>query len=110
MVAILDFIKQHRQQQQAAAPAAQVAMQAPAKQDVAKVLSASELAKAKEAGELFKRANMRFAPGNSAGESGSNAALLQKQNNQDKTQAALSPTDRFAGQTVLQKKSRGWER
>ncbi len=32
----------------------------------------------------------------------SNFALLQNQNNQDKAQPAMSPTDRFAGRTATQ--------
>jgi hypothetical protein len=36
---------------------------------------------------------------------GTNSAHLQKQNNQDKSQAALSPTDSFVGKTALQEKT-----
>ena len=108
-MAILDFIK-NRQQQAAPKPAIETAKPAPAKQDVSKVVPASELAKAREIGQRLNKATMHVQAGPSAGEGSSNAALLQKQNNQDKTQAAMSPTDRFAGQTSLQQKSRGWER
>lgn len=105
----LDFIK-NRQQQAAPKPGVETARPAPEKQDVSKVVPASELAKAREIGDRLKKATMHVKGGPSAGEGSSNAALLQKQNNQDKTQAAMSPTDRFAGQTALQKRSGGWER
>ncbi len=112
-MAILDFIK-NRQQQAAPNPTAKLAIEAakpaPAQQDVSKVVPASELAKAREVGDRLRKATMHVQAGPSAGEGSSNAALLQKQNNQNKTQAAMSPTDRFAGQTALQKGSRGWER
>jgi len=39
-----------------------------------------------------------------APDSGGNAVLLQKHEGQDKVQAALSPTDAFAGKTALQEK------
>ena len=108
-MAILDFIK-NRQQQVAPKPATETAKAAPVKQDVSKVVPASELAKAREVGDRLKKATMHMQTGASAGDSSSNAALLQKQNNQDKTQAAMSPTDRFAGHANTQKKARGWER
>ena len=108
-MAILDFIK-NRQQQAAPKPAIEAAKTAPVKQDVSKVVPALQLAKAREIGERLNRATMHVKSGPTAGEGGSNAALLQKENNQNKTQAAMSPTDRFAGQTAIQKRSRGWER
>ncbi len=112
-MAILDIIK-NRQQQAAPKPAQSPAIEsvkpAPAQPDVSKVVPASELAKAREVGERLKKASMHVGTGASAGQGDSNAALLQKQNNQDKTQAAMSPTDRFSGQTALQKQSRGMER
>jgi hypothetical protein len=111
-MAILDFIK--NRQQQAAKPAQarapQTALTTPAKQDVSKVVPASELAKAREIGERLKKASMQVQTGKSAEQTGGNAALLQNQNNQDKVQPAMSPTDRFAGKTALQGKGRGWER
>jgi hypothetical protein len=108
-MAILDFIK-NRQQQPAPKPTVEAVPLEPVKQDITKVVPASELAKAKDVGERLNKATMHVQAGPSAGGGDSNSALLQKQNNQDKTQAALSPTDRFAGQTAVQKGSRGWER
>ena len=78
--------------------------------DVSKVVPSSDLAMAREVGERLKKASMHVGTGATAGQGDSNAALLQKQNNQDKTQAPMSPTDRFSGQTAIQKKSRGMER
>lgn len=112
-MAILDFIKNRQQQAAPSAtpkPAIEAAKPAVGKPDISKVVPASELAKAREVGDRLRKASMHIQAGASAGEGSSNAALLQKQNNQDKTQAAMSPTDRFAGQTALQKKARGWER
>lgn len=112
-MAILDFIKNRGQGQAVSGPAAQPTEApnlAPAQRDVAKVVPASELAKAREVGERLKKASMHIGGQGAAGETGSNAALLQNQNNQDKTQVAMSPTDRFAGKTALQQRSRGWER
>jgi hypothetical protein len=110
-MAILDFIRnRQRQASPSQAQAAKPVQQAPARQDVSKVIPASELAKAREIGDRLKRATMHMQAGASSGEGGSNAAMLQKQNNQDKVQAPMSPTDRFAGKTALQGKARGWER
>ena len=112
-MAILDFIRNRQQQatpKPATSPAVEATKVAPTKQDVSKVVPASELAKAMEVGERLKKASMHVGTGPSTGQGDSNAALLQKQNNQDKTQAAMSPTDRFSGQTAIQKKSRGMER
>ncbi len=108
-MAILDFMK-NRQTQAAPKPAVEATKPAPVQQSVSNVVPASALAKAREVGERLKKATMHFRGGAQTAEGGSNAALLQKQNNQDKVQAAMSPTDRFSGQTALQQKSRGWER
>jgi len=111
-MAILDFIK-NRQQQTAPnptpKPTVEAAKSAPA-QDVSKVVPSAELAKAREIGEMLRKASMHVQAGPASGESGSNAALLQNQNNQDKVQAPMSPTDRFKGQTGQQKRAGGWER
>lgn len=109
-MAILDFIKQHRQQQAQVTSAQAVAQSAPVKQDVSKVLPASELAKAREVGERLKRATMHMHSANTTPDASSNEALRQRENNQDKVQSAMSPTDRFAGKTATQQRSRGWER
>jgi|SRR5579871_2469151 len=109
-MALLDFMK-NRPQQTAAKPT-QEAPKPEAQKDVSKVLSPAELAKFREVGERLQKATAHARTGSqqpSAGD-GSNAALLQKQNNQEKTQAALSPTDHFKGQTATQKRARGWER
>lgn len=109
-MAILDFIKNRPQPQPATKTAPESAKAEPAKKDVAQVLSGADRAKVHDISERLKKATIHV-QGNSLGTEGSsNAALLQKQNNQDKTQAAMSPTDRFAGQTALQQKARGWER
>lgn len=108
-MAILDFMR-NRQQKTTAKPALDDVKSTTAPQRPSNVIPASELAKAREIGERLKRATMHIQGGASAGEGGSNAALLQKQNNQHKAQAAMSPTDRSAGKTALQQKSRGRER
>lgn len=109
-MALLDFMKDRPQPQAAAKPMAATPGQQAATRDVAKSLSGADLAKVHEIGARLQKATVHV-PGNSQGADGSsNAALLQKQNNQNKTQAAMSPTDRFAGQTSLQKRSGGWER
>ncbi|HET6841375.1 MAG TPA: hypothetical protein VFK06_06765 [Candidatus Angelobacter sp.] len=110
-MALLDFIKQRTQQQSGPKPT----METPkleAQKDVSKVLSGAELAKFRDVGERLQKAttysrSQLLAP--AAGDD-SNAALLQKQNNQNKAQAALSPTDHHKGQTAIQKRARGWER
>ena len=109
-MALLDFVKNRQQQQAAPQPVAKTAQLAPTQQDVSKVVPASELAKARAVGETLKKASMHIQAGPAAGENGSNAALLQNQNNQDKVQAPMSPTDHFNGRTALQKRAGGWER
>lgn len=110
-MAILDFIKNRQQQQSPSpSPAAKSAQQTAPKQDVSKVIPASELAKAREVGDRIKKATMHMQDGTPTGNGGGNAALLQNQNNQDKVQKAMSPTDRFAGKTALQGRSSGWQR
>ena len=110
-MAFLDFMKNRPQQEQAAKPAPQTP-KPEAQKDVTKVLSPAELAQFREVGERLQKATAHARGGmqQAAAGDGSNAALLQKQNNQDKAQAALSPTDHFKGQTATQKKARGWER
>jgi hypothetical protein len=110
-MALLDFIKA-RNQQQAATKPAPATPKPEAQKDVTKVLSASQLAEFRAVGERLQQATAHLrghAPQVAAGDGG-HAALLQKQNNQDKTQAALSPTDRAKGQTVTQQRARGWVR
>ena len=110
-MALLDFMNNRPQQQAAAKPAPQTPKPETQK-DVTKVLSPAELAKFREVGERLQKATAHTrgnAQQSGAGD-GSNAALLQKQSNQEKTQAALSPTDQFKGQTATQGRSRGWER
>jgi hypothetical protein len=113
-MALLDFMK-NRPQQMAANATPKTAPETPkpeAQKDVSKVLSPGELAKFREVGERLQKATAHARGGmqqSTAGDSG-NAALIQKQNNQEKAQAALSPTDRFKGQTAVQKRSRGMER
>lgn len=107
---MLDFIKGKGQSQTNTAPTADKAHTLPAKPDLSQLMSTSELAKAREVGERIRKATIHVREAPAPTEGGNNAALLQTQNNQSKTQAALSPTDRFAGKTALQKPSRGWER
>jgi hypothetical protein len=112
-MAFLDFIKQRGQGKEVAAPAPK-AVQPPAhKPDISRSIPAHQLAQAREVGARLRQATLHMDQGQKgqtdAG-SGGNMALLQNQNNQDKTQAALSPTDQFKGQTATQKKSRGMER
>ena len=109
-MALLDFMK-NRPQQTAGKPAPETP-KPEARKDVSQVLSAAELAKFREVGERLQKASVHARSGHqqAAAGDGSNAALLQKQNNQDKAQAALSPTDQFKGQTATQKRARGWER
>jgi hypothetical protein len=110
-MALLDFIKNRPQQPAAATPPAQTPTPEP-KKDVTKVLSPADLAKAREIGERIQKATLhaRSAQDQPAAGDAGNAALLQKQSNQDKTQAALSPTDRSKGQAMTQKRASGWER
>jgi len=110
-MALLDFIKNRNQHQPAAKPAPQTPKPEMQK-DVTKVLSASQLAEFRAVGERLQQAtaHLRAPAQQMTTGDGGNAALLQKQNNQDKTQAALSPTDRHKGQTVTQQRARGWER
>ncbi len=110
-MALLDFMKNRPQQQTAAKPAAETP-KPEAQKDVTKVLSPAELAKFREVGERLQKATAHSRAGTQppAAGDGGNAALLQKQNNQERTQAALSPTDHFKGQTAIQKRARGWER
>jgi hypothetical protein len=111
---LLDFMK-NRPQQTTTKPASMPAVETPkpeVQKDVTKVLSPAELAKFRDVGERLQKATAHARGGmpQPGAADGGNAALLQKQNNQEKTQAALSPTDQFNGQTVTQKKARGWER
>jgi len=111
-MAFLDFMK-NRPQPQAVAKAPSAPQPTPASKDVSKAISSVDLAQFRAVGERMQKATSHQRSNHSqpGGNDGGNAALLQKQNNQDKTQAALSPTDRFNGQTALQKpRSRGWER
>lgn len=109
-MAFLDFMKSRTPAQAAAKPAPAVPVQTQAK-GIEQTLSKETLAKAREVGARIEQATAHLrtsAPEGAGG--GSNAALRQKQNNQDRTQAALSPTDRFKGQAATKDKSRGWER
>jgi hypothetical protein len=110
-MALLDFIKNRPQQQPAAKPAPQTP-KPEVKQDIAKALSPADLATVREVGARLQKATAHSRDGaqQPAAGDGGNAALLQKQSNQEKTQAALSPTDRFKGQTMTQKRAGGWER
>ena len=110
-MALLDFIK-NRPQPQAAAKHAPETPKPEASKDATKVLSPIELAKFREVGERLRQATSHLQGSSQQPAAGdaSNAALLQKQSNQDKTQAALSPTDHAKGQTATPKRSRGWER
>ena len=109
-MAFLDFIKNRPQPQTEVKTATKNASPEAGKPSVAQSLSPATLAKAREIGQQLSKATAHL-PGNAQPtEGGSNAALLQKQNNQDKVQAPMSPTDRFNGKTALQKPSRGWER
>ena len=109
-MAFLDFMKNRPQPQPAAKATPETPKPEPPKKDVSQVISSADSAKARQAGEIINKATAHIRSESQPTEGGSNAALLQKQNNQDKTQAAMSPTDRFAGQTALQKPGRGWER
>jgi hypothetical protein len=110
-MALLDFIKNRPQPQPAAKPAVETQKPEAAPKDVTKVLSPGELARFRALGEKLDKATA-YARGNARPEAagGGNEALLQKQSNQQKTQAALSPTDHYKGQTATQKKAMGWER
>ena|SRR5579859_3844347 len=115
-MAYLSFIANRPQQQSAPKPTTPAptsdAPKPEALKDISKTLSQGDLAKVKEVGERLHKATAHMresAPSPTAGDGG-NAALLQKQNNQDKTQAALSPTDKFKGQTAPPKRAGGWER
>lgn len=83
-------------------------------QDVKSVLTADQLAKFREVGERMAKATNHLRQESArlgdAGSADSNWALRQKQNHQDKTQAALSPTDQFAGAPAKGTRARGWER
>jgi hypothetical protein len=110
-MALLDFIKNRPERQAAPKPAPETqAPQAPPK-DVSRVLSPADLAKFREVGARLEKATAHArSPVQPEAGDGGNAALLQKQNNQDRTQAALSPTDHYKGQTVTRKRALGWER
>jgi hypothetical protein len=110
-MALLDFIKNRPQPETPAKPA-QEAPKPEAPKDISKLLSPAQLAQVREVGERLQKATFHSQGGMqqpAAGDS-TNAALLQKQNDQDKAQAALSPTDHHSGQTAVQKRARGWER
>src|SRR3954451_21371433 len=109
-MAFLDFMKNKPQQNLTAQPPSQTPRPDVSK-DVTKVLSPAELSKFREVGERLQKASVhRGGPQLAGAGDGSNSALIQKQQNQNKTQAALSPTDQFKGQTATQNKARGWER
>ncbi len=110
-MALLDFIKNRPQPQAAPKPAPEAPAAQTTQKDVSRVLSAPDLAQFREVGARLEKAtaHARNPVQPDAGDGG-NAALLQKQNNQDRTQAALSPTDRYKGQTATQKRALGWER
>jgi hypothetical protein len=99
-MSLLDFMKNRSQPQ----PAAKASSQTPTQQAPMKPENLPDAQKAKvhEAVALLDKATQHRVLQPSAEEGGSNAALLQKQNNQDKVQAALSPTDNFNGKTALQ--------
>jgi hypothetical protein len=109
-MAFLDFIKNRAQQAPEAKPAPTQAPVKEAPKAIEQALSKEALQTVKEVGERLQKATIQGPSTAPAGGDGSNAALRQNQNNQDKTQAAMSPTDRFNGQAATQKKSRGWER
>jgi hypothetical protein len=54
--------------------------------------------------------HLQSEPAAAAPDGGSNAAQLQKQNHQEKAQAALSPTDAAAGKTAAQDKEKAPEK
>jgi hypothetical protein len=110
-MAYLDFIKNRPQPQAAPKPAPETPVPQAPQKDVNKVLSPPDLARFREVGARLEKAtaHARNHVQTEAGDGG-NAALLQKQNNQDRTQAALSPTDHYKGQTATQKRALGWER
>ena len=99
------------QQQDQAAPAPRnakefYAQQAAQDKAAEKPIDAQLEARATAIGERMQKATAHLTAGApaqaAAPEGGGNAALLQKAQNQDKTQAALSPTDNVKGQTALQ--------
>lgn len=112
-MAFLDFMKQRGQGKDVAAPAP-TAVQPPVhKPDLSRSIPANQLAQVREVGARLRQATAHINQGQAGptdAASGNNMALRQKQNHQDKTQAAMSPTDRYNGQTILQKKARGMER
>ena len=112
-MAFLDFMKNRPQLQPIAKPASPAPRQQAPPKDVTKVLSAEQLAHFREVGQRMRQAtsHLRSNWPQPAGSDSGNAALLQKQNNQGKTQSPMSPTDQFKGQPSVQRpRSRGWER
>jgi Ankyrin repeats (3 copies) len=116
-MAYLDWMKEKlaTQQQPVAKTSQEPNRQAPAAaptQDPAATLSAAQEKTIGEVREVMRQATAHMDKGRApttpaSPDGGGNAAQIQKQTNQDKTQEALSPTDRNKGQTRLQARSRG---
>src|ERR1022692_1036632 len=97
-MALLDFVQNRNTQVKPPEPAKQ-----PITAKTIQGLSQADQAKFQEAKALLEKATAHRQPKPEApAEDGSNAAMLQKANGQEKTQAALSPTDNFKGKTALQ--------
>jgi hypothetical protein len=113
-MAFLDFVRNRQQQpaqEQAQNQKPETAKDMYARQAVqekadARPITPAIKAQADRALATMNKASQHVDPQSKAGaseSSGSPQAQLQKQNNQDKTQEALSPTDNAAAKTALQK-------
>jgi ankyrin repeat protein len=113
-MAYLDWMKDRpaTQQQSVAKTSQEQTRQAPAapSQSVAESLSPAQEKTMGEVREVMRKATAHMDKNSavmtpSAPDGGSNAAQLQKEEGHDKVQAAMSPTDEFAGKTALQEKT-----
>ena len=100
----LDWIKAGSAQQPAAQTTTPVATPAPAVRSAAESLNEAQRREAAQARALMDKATQHLhgnAPPRAPapGDCGSNNALRQMQNNQDKTQAPMSPTDDRRGRS-----------
>ncbi len=117
-MAFLDFIKNRDQQpaQQAAKPETAKEMYSrEAAQEKANRIDPTpeQVEKAQKIGETLRKATQHIgndnapqADASSNGSQSSPAAEMQKQNGQDKAQAALSPTDNASGKTARRNSKR----
>lgn len=116
-MAFLDFIKNRAAQQPAAEKAEQqkpeTAKEMYSRQDAQAKANRiaptpDQQSRAQKIGEEMRKATQHLqqppTASPSAGEGSSNAAQLQKQNQQGKAQEALSPTDDAKGKTAVQEK------